>query len=132
MRILKKIILPTLLLTLFSFNSIDRSPKEIAFQAVQVQSILREELYWIYINNPTLENESNYVDAKYVEGLLLKIVNDNHLKNKQTVSEAARVQSILKEELYSFSINSGTVIAYNIYVDSRYVESLILEIVESS
>ena len=117
------------LMTLLSFKTLTNSSKEIAFQAVQVQSVLREDLYWIYIKNPTLENESNYVDAKYVEDLLLKIVKEDNLSDKQTISEAARVQSVLKEELYMLHVNTGTVVAQNRYVDAKYVESLILKII---
>ena len=117
------------LMTLLSFKTLINSSKEIAFQAVQVQSVLREDLYWIYIKNPTLENESNYVDAKYVEDLLLKIVKEGNLSGKQTISEAARVQSVLKEELYMLYLNNGTVVAQNRYVDAKYVESLILKII---
>ena len=118
------------LMTLLSFKTLINSSKEIAFQAVQVQSVLREDLYWIYIKNPTLENESNYVDAKYVEDLLLKIVKEDNLSDKQTISEAARVQSVLKEELYMQHLNNGTVVAQNRYVDAKYVESLILKIIK--
>ena len=117
------------LMTLLSFKTLINSSKEIAFQAVQVQSVLREDLYWIYIKNPTLENESNYVDAKYVEDLLLKIVKDNNSSNTKAISEAARVQSVLKEELYWLYVNSGTVVEERRYIDARYVESLILEII---
>ncbi len=118
------------LMTLLSFKTLTNSSKEIAFQAVQVQSVLREDLYWIYIKNPTLENESNYVDAKYVEDLLLKIVKEDNLSDQQTISEAARVQSVLKEELYMWYLNTGTVVAQNRYVDAKYVESLILKIIK--
>ena len=118
------------LMTLLSFKTLTNSSKEIAFQAVQVQSVLREDLYWIYIKNPTLENESNYVDAKYVEDLLLKIVKEDNLSDKQTISEAARVQSVLKEELYMLYLNNGTVVDQNRYVDAKYVESLILKIIK--
>ena len=118
------------LMTLLSFKTLINSSKEKAFQAVQVQSVLREDLYWIYIKNPTLENESNYVDAKYVEDLLLKIVKEDNSSYKQTISEAARVQSVLKEELYMQYLKNGTVVAQNRYVDAKYVESLILKIIK--
>ena len=52
---MKKIISLMVLMTLLSFKTLINSSKEIAFQAVQVQSVLREDLYWIYIKNPTLE-----------------------------------------------------------------------------
>ena len=118
------------LMTLLSFKTLTNSCKEIAFQAVQVQSVLREDLYWIYIKNPTLENESNYTDAKYVEDLLLKIVKEDNSTDNETISEAARVQSVLKEELYMWYLNNGSVAAQNIYVDAKYVESLILKIIK--
>ncbi len=120
------------LITLLSFETVINNSKEIAYQAIQVQSVLREDLYWIYIKNPTLENESNYTDAKYVEDLLLKIVKEDNSSDKQTISEAARVQTVLKEELYMLHLNSGTVVAQNRYVDAKYVESLIFKIINQA
>ena len=129
---MKKIISLMVLITLLSFETVINNSKEIAYQAIQVQSVLREDLYWIYIKNPTLENESNYTDAKYVEGLLLKIVKEDNSSDKQTISEAARVQTVLKEELYMLHLNSGTVVAQNRYVDAKYVESLIFKIINQA
>ena len=116
------------LMTLLSFKTLTNSSKEIAFQAVQVQSVLREDLYWIYIKNPTLENESNYTDAKYVEGLLLKILKEDNSSDKQIIFEAARVQTVLKEELYEVYLETGNPINEKRYVDAKYVESLIVSI----
>tara|TARA_Y100000385_G_scaffold202620_1_gene209926 strand:- start:28 stop:393 length:366 start_codon:yes stop_codon:yes gene_type:complete len=111
-----------------SFKTLTNTSKEIAFQAIQVQSVLREDLHQIYIENPTLENESNFIDAKYVEGLLLKIVKEDNSSDKQTISEAARVQTVLKEELYEIYLQTGNLINEKRYVDAKYVESLIVSI----
>jgi hypothetical protein len=73
---MKKIIIAASFLCLLSFNTKTDTVKNKIFQATQVQTTLREELYWIYIDNPTLENKSNHVDALYVETLLKEILND--------------------------------------------------------
>ena len=125
---MKKIISLMVLITLLSFKTGINNSKEIAYQAIQVQSVLRKDLHQIYIENPTLENESNFIDAKYVEGLLLKIVNEDNSSNKQTISEAARVQTVLKEELYEIYLQTGNPICEKRYVDAKYVESLIVSI----
>ena len=117
-----------LLFSLMSFKTVANTSKEIAYQAIQVQSVLREDLHQIYIENPTLENESNFIDAKYVEGLLLKIVKEDNSSDKQTISEAARVQTVLKEELYEIYLQTGNPINEKRYVDAKYVESLIVSI----
>ena len=118
-----------LLFSLMSFKTLTNTSKEIAFQAIQVQSVLREDLHQIYVENPTLENESNFIDAKYVEGLLLKIVKEDNSSDKQTISEAARVQTVLKEELYEIYLSTGNPINEKRYVDAKYVESLILKMI---
>ena len=75
---MKKIILTVGILALFSFNENEPKYKEKAFEALQVQEVLREELFNIYLQQGTLEAESRYVDAKYVESLLKEILNNTN------------------------------------------------------
>jgi ATP-dependent protease HslVU (ClpYQ) ATPase subunit len=124
---MRKLIVLIVFICLQSFHN-KTSTRETAFQAVQVQSYLREDLYWVFIDNPSLENESNYIDAKYVESLLNKIVNDSICAIKQTISEAARVQTVIKEELYEIYLATGNPINEKRYVDAKYVENLIVNI----
>jgi len=74
---MKKIILTVGILALFSFNNKTNNNKEIAYQAIQVQKVLKEELFNMYLSEGTLEAESRYVDAKYVESLLQEIIDAN-------------------------------------------------------
>ncbi len=74
---MKKVIIAIGVLTLFSFNNKTNNNKEIAYQAIQVQQVLREELFNMYLSEGTLEAESRYVDAKYVESLLQEIIDAN-------------------------------------------------------
>ena len=74
---MKKIIIPIALIALLSFDKQQQSYKDKAFQAIQVQQVLKEELFEIYLNEGSIEAESRYVDAKYVESLLKEILNTN-------------------------------------------------------
>ena len=72
--IMKKVIIAIGVIALFSFNNKTNNNKEIAYQAIQVQEVLREELFNMYLKEGTIDAESRYIDAKYVESLLQEII----------------------------------------------------------
>jgi len=69
---MKKIIIPIVIISLLSFKYLNNN-KESLSEAIRVQTILVEELEYIYKKDGTLVNESNLVDAKYVLQNLNKI-----------------------------------------------------------
>lgn len=74
---MKKVIIAIGVIALFSFNNKTNNNKEIAYQAIQVQQVLKEELFNMYLIEGTIQAESRYVDAKYVESLLQEIIDAN-------------------------------------------------------
>ena len=69
---MKKIIISVTTILLLSFTYSNNN-KENLSEAIRVQSILIEELEYIYKKDGTLVNKSNLVDAKYVLQNLNKI-----------------------------------------------------------
>ena len=79
---MNKILLTIGFISLISF-SYNYNYRNKAYQALQVQEVLREELFYMYLKEGTIEAESRYVDAKYVEELLKEIVQDGtRVENK--------------------------------------------------
>ena len=73
---MKKIALTIGFISLISFSYNTNNYRNKAYQALQVQEVLREELFYMYLKEGTIEAESRYVDAKYVEDLLKEIMQD--------------------------------------------------------
>ena len=70
---MKKVIILIATVLLLSFTYSNNNNKESLSEAIRVQTILVEELEYIYKQDGTLVNESNLVDAKYVLQNLNKI-----------------------------------------------------------